>query len=184
MNYRHCWSRRVGMPLIIAAALCWSPAAEAGGHGSGWQPQGPIFKTLDALAGGIESVLRRTGVTAGQRAACDGIGCDAIRCDDGCDHTTLRQLEGHPLPSMGHGPSVQSKFQAAQPLPRSAEPLQALPRVPTDRSDLSAQDSWIDSFVPSPPSGQSAQPPRVAPRSPASPSGLPNPFLDDPQSRR
>ena len=56
------------------------------------QGPGPIYRTLDAVAGGIERVF---GLHS------RGHGCDEAGCDDGCDTATLHALmpgHGHPLP--------------------------------------------------------------------------------------
>lgn len=52
------------------------------------KPSGPIFKTLDAFAGGIELVLEKTvlGHSKPKRV------CDSQSCDDGCDAVMLHEL--------------------------------------------------------------------------------------------
>lgn len=80
----------------LAATVCWigGPAAAFAGDGPGAfgrKPQGPIFKTLDAFAGGIELVLEKTVLSSGKGKR----GCDSQSCDDGCDAITLHQLDMH-----------------------------------------------------------------------------------------
>src|SRR5690606_10058774 len=60
MQYRQDWTKRIGLALVVAATgSLAADTAEAAGH-KGRSGHGPIFKTLDALAGGIEAVLERT----------------------------------------------------------------------------------------------------------------------------
>ncbi len=176
MNYRYFRSSRLGLALMVVATGCLSvPAAEAAepGYNSTFhrEPQGPIFKTLDALAGGIESILERTVLSRRKTGSCDAAGCDAIGCDDACDAVTLQQLE--PLPRRGIAPG--------QPLRRP------LPQVPADRRVgppvLSSEKGWIESFTPSPPSSIHGQPRPATPQNQHYDT-LPDPFLDDPQYSR
>jgi len=80
----------------LAATICWigSPTTSFAGDGPsvfGRKPQGPIFRTLDAFAGGIERVLEKTVLSNGKGKP----GCDSQSCDDGCDAITLHQLDMH-----------------------------------------------------------------------------------------
>jgi hypothetical protein len=218
MNHRRFRISRLGLPLVVAAAGCvTSTTADARGPrlGSGagpGAPQGPIFKTLDAMAGGIEYVLERTVLA--QRTQRRSSSCDAIGCDDACDHLTLQQLE----PMAIGGPQGQRMphphLQGAAPLqhpgdfshgddqhlhaqPMHAHPMHAhpayggqaeprgLPRVPSDHAPapLSSEESWIESFIPAQPQGRNGQPRRRMPRDEQY-DALPDPFLDDPQGGR
>jgi len=201
----------------LAATVCWlgGSAASLAGDGPGVFgriPQGPIFKTLDAFAGGIERVLEKTVLSNGKAKR----GCDSPSCDDGCDAITLHQLDLYrggqmavpPMPPMpGHAVppmiDVEPTFDPPvrktlpQPMPESTQ-LQvpksaprAMPQVPVDtqmtpvqkqkpQSDLSSDDSWIDSFAPSMPN-RNPPPPRR--QGPATDDALLDPFADDPQTR-
>jgi len=53
------------------------------------------YKALDAVAGGIEKLLRLNKLNCD--GACDSGGCDDLICDDGCDAVTL---EAFSIPSL------------------------------------------------------------------------------------
>jgi len=86
--------RRLAVAVITAIAGFASlptPNCDAG-HPS----HGPIYRTLDALAGGIEKVIDVAG-----KASARGRSCDPAFGDDGCDAMTLYELEaasGHATP--------------------------------------------------------------------------------------
>ena len=85
--------KRWGLSALAATVCCLGgPASSFAGDGPslfGRKPSGPIFKTLDAFAGGIELVLEKTVLRHGKGKH----GCDSISCDDGCDAITLHELE-------------------------------------------------------------------------------------------
>ncbi len=88
-----------GGTLMLAGQPC-----SAGDHG-----HGPIYRTLDALAGGIEKVI--------DVAACakQGMGgCDAPNCDDGCDAMTLESFN-----SMSDGSMPMASEMEVVPMPPS-----------------------------------------------------------------
>jgi hypothetical protein len=103
------WRRSVA---AVAALGCMAnTTVSRAGDGRGIldrQPSGPIFKTLDALAGGIELVLEKTvlGSGGGKR------GCDAQACDDGCDAVRLHHLRIRP----GSKVAVPEAYQPLHPI--------------------------------------------------------------------
>jgi hypothetical protein len=195
-HYRRLGIGRLGLTLVVTAAGCLSvPSAEAAGpnrSSDGWTPQGPIFRTLDALAGGIETVLQRTVLSRRNSS-----GCDALGCDDACDQLTLQQLE--PRQHQGVPPQYAPQppghsvmptepphpFSDMQSLPYGQAPPRALPRVPTDQRfhqpAYANEERWHEGFAP-PPSNRNGQPQQTVP--PQQYDSLPNPFLDDPQGYR
>ncbi len=86
--------------MLLAGTIASLPLGACGGdwEGTAWadyrhggpairRGHGPIYRTLDAVAGGIERVF-------GLRSR--GHGCDEAGCDDGCDDATLHALmPGH-----------------------------------------------------------------------------------------
>lgn len=185
-------AKRWGSVALVATMGCLANTAIShAGDGPQMfsrQPSGPIFKTLDTFAGGIEFVLEKTVLGHGKKKK----GCDAQSCDDGCDAVTLHQLNMH------HNGNV-AVPQAIEPLPPPSGPMHSMPTesvppimdveptfdrpirksVPQPMPELSTDDGWIDSFAPSTPS-RNAAPGR---RAPAADDALPNPFEDDPQTR-
>ncbi len=124
----------------LAATVCWigGPVASLAGDGPsvfGWKPQGPILKTLDAFAGGIELVLEKTLLSNGKSRR----GCDSPSCDDGCDAITLHQLDLQ----RGDQMAVPEVY---HPSP-SAEPM--IPPPPR-RQGPAADDSLFDPFADDP----------------------------------
>ncbi len=189
MQYRQYWTKRIGLALVVAATgSLATDSAEAAGHkgrsGHG-QPQGPIFKTLDALAGGIESVLERTVLSGRKSSACDAAGCD-----DACDHGTLQQLDAYwsPGASYGQGPmsfSDESTPQIPQAYaqPHSYGQPQAQPSsAPPVPNGSSTSNGLVPSrpLAPSPQSVPSIQP---VPRTQSAPSTLPRVSADPPTPR-
>jgi hypothetical protein len=87
------------------------------------KPSGPIFKTLDTFAGGIELVLEKTVLKCSKGKP----GCDSPSCDDGCDALTLHQFD------MQQDSQVVVP-KAFQPLPPPSEPMHSLPMhsLPTE----------------------------------------------------
>ena len=162
--------------IVAAAVSLTGSSAEAGGCHcqqpaefpgpsycqceSGWGHQrrepGPIYKTLDAFAGGIEKLLQLDG-SSGSAA-----------CDDACDAAMVRELSQPafppaPLPPQpGAAPQRHRRVIPHGELPAPASPQHAEPmRMSSPK------------FQPlSPESGSGAQ--EAAPRDGAS-----DPFLDD-----
>lgn len=133
----HSWSARGlrGAAAAVLGAGLLMPANVSAGEGgfAQWQPRGPIFHTLDTIAGGIEAVLHRTVLPSHRRGA--GPCCDSAGCDDACDQMTLRHLEmSPPLPPPQTVPTPGSGVQVMRPvpLPSHSSPPQAAPmqRVP------------------------------------------------------
>jgi len=151
--------QRYATAILMAAVVCSSSAGrlQAGNDGGifGGDPRGPVFMTLDAVAGGIESVLERT-VLAGGKAK-RGHGSPA--CDDACDAATLHQLNSShrqgavalpmehqpprlrkvPLlevePQIDRHPTQQHHAESESQLPQlSPTTKPRLPLVPVDRS--------------------------------------------------
>lgn len=89
------------------------------------QPSGPIFKTLDALAGGIEMVLEKT--VLGHSKANRG-SCDSQACDDGCDAIMLHELN---LPRSSKI-AVPEAYQPLSPSESLMDPV-AVPSAPSMR---------------------------------------------------
>lgn len=81
------WKRRTAVAIIsltTSASGLSTGQCFAGGHS-----HGPIYKTLDALAGGIEKVIDATA-SLGRKSSSK---CDGPSCDDGCDAMTLAEFE-------------------------------------------------------------------------------------------
>ncbi len=155
----------LGMLIATSSTMAMSSVTASENHG-------PIYRTLDALAGGIEKVL---GLSATQRASW----CDQESCDDGCDAITAMQLE-MPLPPI-HRP-------ANPPMPPSDFRVTPPSMVPTPPPMMpqAADDDWLDGFSP-PIEGTPMRPqpsPVPMPQTVNPYDALPNPFMDDPQSRR
>lgn len=136
----------------------------------------PIYKALDAVAGGIEKVLGLDKIHCGP--GCDA-GCDEVFCDDGCDAATLYELSQPSEPQYFHQPQPIAPAAPVHQAPR------AVPAPPAYRShDLYPSDSQAPrmqmrmgepSFSEPQPMHQ---PQTIAP--PVHPQeSLPNPFLDD-----
>lgn len=111
---------RQSVTALAALGCMTNGAVSQAGEGRGIldrQPSGPIFKTLDALAGGIELVLEKTvlGSGAGKR------GCDTQACDDGCDAVRLHQLRIRP----GSKVAVPEAYQPLHPMP-DARPMYSM----------------------------------------------------------
>ncbi len=87
---------------------------------------GPIYKTLDTVAGGIEKLLF---FSLKHRV---GGGCDEMACDDGCDAMTMADMmmyeETH-VP-MGMAPPVLMQPSVAHPSPTSPGHVHAEPSLP------------------------------------------------------
>lgn len=204
---------------LSSAAILPTSSAFAGGH-----EHGPIYRTLDALAGGIEKVID-VAAAAKQRSC---LSEKKPLCDDACDAMTMGEfaeypssldplssgMEFSPMPShlssplelapqlAPHPGSTAQPGRTTAPAPRIPTPPGDTPRVarpmpaqqPVPRS---VDDEWSESFSAQPPAQATPTVPRrpleTAPsskpgagtrRSPAETyDSLPNPFLDDPQSR-
>ncbi len=125
MNARQVkrWGLLAVAVAVVFGVLGDAPAAIASDGPSIFdrKPSGPIFKTLDALAGGIELVLEKTvlGHSKVKR------GCDSQSCDDGCDAIMLHELN-IPLGSKmavpeAHHP-IKTPGSLAQPMPAESMP--------------------------------------------------------------
>ncbi len=178
MQYRQDWTKRIGLALVVAATgSLAADTAEAAGHkgrsGHG-HTHGPIFKTLDALAGGIETVLERTVLSGRKSSACDAVGCD-----DACDHGTLQQLDPYWATDGGYDQGLNSF--SDQPAPRAPQSQpSAAPPVPPASSGSAPDDGLVP--VPVRPLNPSTGPAPV-PRTPAAPSTLPRVPADPPAPR-
>lgn len=107
--------------LAMAATLGWAGDATTAFAANGpgildRKPSGPIFKTLDAFAGGIELVLEKTVLKNTRKKH----GCDSQSCDDGCDTIMLHEL------SMPPGSKV-AVPEAYQPQPAAESRLEKVP---------------------------------------------------------
>lgn len=189
MQYRQDWTKRIGLALVIAATgSLAADTAEAAGHqgrsGHG-HTHGPIFKTLDALAGGIESVLERT-VLSGRKSSA----CDAISCDDACDHGTLQLLDPYwasgvndvqapksssdePAPRAPHGYGLSNGYQVPQSQPSATS---AAPNGASSNAGL-VPIRPLNSASNAAPLPRTSAPPSTLPRVPADPPA-PQPLPD------
>jgi len=186
MQYRQNWTKRIGLALVVAAAgsIAADTAAAAGHKGrSGHGHHGPIFKTLDALAGGIESVLERTVLSGRKSSACDAAGCD-----DACDHGTLQQLDSYWSPGLSYDQGPMSF--SDEPAPRAPQAYEqsngygrshsygAPQAQPSAAPPAPSGSSTSDGLSPIRPLVPSTQPaPSVLPRVPANPPA-PRPLQD------
>jgi hypothetical protein len=201
--------KRWGLLAMAATIGCWGATATShaadGPSIFNRKPSGPIFKTLDAFAGGIELVLENTVLGHSKSKS----GCDAQVCDDGCDAILLHELsmpqgsklavpEAYqtlpPPPSPMHSTPPQSLTPMIEVEPTFDRPTrktlpQPMPETPADVKtqvqkkslpNLSNDDGWIDSFAPSTPNPDAVPPRRghVPAKEPLS-----DPFQDDPQTR-
>ncbi|MGV3486670.1 MAG: hypothetical protein ACO1RT_19790 [Planctomycetaceae bacterium] len=208
---------------VGTATLLPIQSGYAGNH-----EHGPIYRTLDALAGGIEKVIDVAAAVKQRGSSSAG-----PLCDDACDAMMMDELTAlPPYDVMPPGaveyaapgfsdmtpPQEMMPPETLSPAPtrdQSSRRLMA-PRMPSPPADMSrgkrpaqappaaapatrgADDEWIESFsteserpngsaVPrratDPQSKPKANPGAL--RSPAETyDSLPNPFMDDPQSRR
>lgn len=138
-------SRRVALAALLAttaSVTVGQSESRAGGH-----PHGPIYRTLDALAGGIEAVID-VATAARER----GSKCDDGSCDDGCDAGLLHELQGpsqHDLmmpPGLPPSTLPQEREMippnsSVLPLPNGAPTGQGMPAV-------TPEDEWLDRFSP------------------------------------
>ena len=96
-------------PIATAADCdCWDESCDACGGNGNPMANCLIFKSLDAVAGGIEKAL-------GLDKSC---GCDAMGCDDACDaaniHDLMMPMHGQPAPNLA-APVVTSPHVSAPP---------------------------------------------------------------------
>lgn len=114
--------KRWGLSALAATICCFHlPATSHAGDGPSIftkKPNGPLFKTLDAFAGGIEHVLEKTVLRHGKGKQ----GCDSQSCDDGCDAIMLHQLEMHR--------DYSTAVPEAYATPPMMEPTAPMPTVP------------------------------------------------------
>ena len=170
MRLKQTPTRRLALSVFVASAgslLSANQATLAGGHG-------PIYRTLDAIAGGIEMAID-VATAKGKH----GSSCDETVCDDGCDPMMLTEMGpetqsydlmmpptlphsyGTPGPETTAIPQMQMRTAptpAPTPIPAPA-PSPAQPITPAD-------DDWLDSFSPEPAPSASAPPRRGLPTPP------------------
>lgn len=169
--------RRCGLSALIAGLSIIGSgqmALAGGGHGK-HTPHGPLFKTLDLVAGGIETVLQKT-VLAGKRQS---PACDSPLCDDGCDAVTLHELEMYSLDDPALMPSPHPTLQTQ---PYSAEEIRRPPARERGEDAWDAPGYWDAPADQSPEASPIEHPvaPRVIPQPPAEPQ--PAPMRIEPES--
>lgn len=158
---RSCWNWRSSL-VLLTTLVATNTAAAGGGLVPDCPPNGPVFRTLDSIAGGIDTALDqalrlgrglRRGIVARPPR-----GCDQLLCDDACDAVTLRQLTADDdeiqLPRWDNPDGNRQKL---------TDPSLGLPVVPRD--DAPPQPEML----PRTDDGQRLHPPT-------------DPFSDDPQS--
>jgi len=181
------WKRRVIVAtMTVAAAATSVKTTTAAGHGHRSPPHGPIYRTLDALAGGIEHVI--DAASSMRRKA---VRCDDQACDDGCDALTMEAYGDHDLmpyetsPSPHMAPMPLQAVVTPSPIRGLPVPQPIMPRVMTQSP--AGDDEWFDGGAMSDVSPETPVRTKVpsAKRSPSETyDSLPDPFVDDPQTRR
>ncbi len=185
------------LAIAIIAAITGVATLPAPSCLAGKPAHGPIYRTLDTIAGGMEKAID-IAASAGRRVrgfdaqACDDQACDDQACDDGCDAMTIKELDGvydspkYPeapvMDSQGiQGEAVQNYPNAMEPtvMPPLAQPMPAVPLrspMPSPRSNQNRPNT--------PPRSQStpkSAPQRVPQPQPLrQPSPIPKPMLDTP----
>ena len=145
---------------------CWDGSCDSCGSNRNVMADCLIFKSLDAIAGGIEKAL---GLEKSS-------GCDALGCDDACDAANMQDLmmPMHPaeIPMNGHSAPALSAPIVTTPH------VSAPPSAPIDVRPMGPPAYHSPRAVPSGPSA--TQP--MAPAQPAVPSGpsLGAPGMDAP----
>lgn len=219
----YCLSKRLALGLAITSIslATTTSTAIADGHS-----HGPIYRTLDAMAGGIEMVI-----DAASRHGHGAVGTGDASCDDGCDAMMMNEFseaEGvdylpmppvehaspnvsthglpmapmatmpHPLPPVVSAPRVtaprmieptpmvspSSRPPSSRPMPiPTPQPARVMTQPQAAPMAATPDDDWLQNFAPEP--TRSVPAPRTMRRSPAETfDSLPDPFRDDPQSRR
>jgi hypothetical protein len=156
--------RRCGLSALIAglSLIGGGQMALAGNGHATHSPQGPLFKTLDLVAGGIETVLQKT-VLAGKRQP---PACDAPLCDDGCDAVTLHELEMYSLDAPALMPSPHPTFEAP-PNPPEEIRRPSVREIGEDESDAPGYwDAPTELSPIEPPVAGPATPPIAGPATP------------------
>jgi hypothetical protein len=181
-------SRRLALSVILASTGTMLHGASIGfaaGHG-------PIYRTLDAIAGGIEKVID-VATSTGKNAS----DCDEAVCDDGCDPMMLTELDSSmempeasapshaPLPpAMPVQPAPHYDAAPLQSMPIEAAPMESYPAHPAPASPLRSPQTAppIKSAKPAP------APKATQPVKPAEDDWLdsfsPEPPASAPQTRR
>jgi hypothetical protein len=135
-------SRRLALSVFLASTgtlLTGTDPSLAAGHG-------PLYRTLDAIAGGIEKVI---DVAAG--AGKQSSGCDDAVCDDGCDPMMLNELGSsmgtpeastpyhapHP-PMMPVNPAPHYETLPLESMPTESVPADRMPMTPTPMNSSQA----------------------------------------------
>ncbi len=110
------------------------------------RPGGPIFKTLDTLAGGIETVLQKT-VLNRNASLFSGRG-GKRSCDDACD-AMIAHSHGHPHADLVPLPPANAH---AAPLPQAQSAAPQRPGVPTLLPESQPEVNHVPPAMAGPPS--------------------------------
>tara|TARA_R110002049_G_scaffold2750_4_gene21973 strand:- start:146656 stop:147849 length:1194 start_codon:yes stop_codon:yes gene_type:complete len=177
-----------GEVVMAADCDCWEASCDSCGSRDAAMKKCLIYKSLDALAGGIESVL---GLD-------ESAGCDEMGCDDACDAATMSEMMFpienagpvhmhhskpiHMLPSApSHIPPPAPRHTpapSAVPLPPAMPtPIESAPRNPSGQhlGTPSMQPTPLPrTTAPSTPAPRTPAPRTPAPRTPA-PRAIPQP---------
>lgn len=134
--------RRAALAVLVAGGSLGTGLVHAGDTG-----HGPVYKTLDTLAGGIETIFR---LGDQGKARCDE------NCDDGCDHVMLQELS-NPVDLN------QIYLAPAAPAPLHSVPQHSAPLPPADIQPPAARQSPQRQSAPDlpPPIQRPVQPPAV-----------------------
>lgn len=201
------WSRLA--LVLVAGCVPWASPAAAGHGGCGCsshtgavagpccqpRPNGPIFKTLDTLAGGIETVLQKTVLNCNASLFPSRSVCRTQSCDDACDAIAMAPYGDLAAPAALHRSAPHSSLVPLPPEDNFVQPLEPLTTEPS----VLPRRQGIPSLLPSSPQPSSSQSSRPSQAdttteqdfmdSFAPPSSEPgnrgsDPFRDDPQTRR
>lgn len=118
--------RQASLAILATSVATFGASGEpcfAGGH-----QHGPVYRTLDTLAGGIETAISTArSVTKRFRGGAD-TQCDDAVCDDGCDTMTLQELEMMPPAGDHHHLSTPMPPSTSGILPT---PIESMPEYQT-----------------------------------------------------
>ena len=104
--------------IVFITAMAGIASQQPPNCSAGHPAHGPIYRTLDALAGGIEKAISVAGRTATMGGA-----CDSTSCDDGCDAMTLNDLDaGSDYAMPIHGDARMSEPTVAPPIEQPTPP--------------------------------------------------------------
>lgn len=120
-------SRRAALVILASTVSTFGVGGQAC-YGGGHQ-HGPVYRTLDTLAGGIESAICvAQGVTSRLRGGSSQV------CDDGCDAMTGQELESMP-PITDHRPHLAAPMSPPSsgylPAPSDSMPIESMPQYQT-----------------------------------------------------